>query len=158
MHPIVATIRSLLEEKNIPYRYFEHEEGSTSEEMARIRKNYSLTEGAKALILKTDAGFVQAVVPGDRKFSNKKLRALARTRNIRFATGDELATITDGIVPGAIPPFGNLFNLPVYIDESLLANEHIVFNCGERSASIAMRPDDYRNAVRPTVADISSGG
>lgn len=155
MHPIVSSIRSLLDEHFVPYTFMEHEAGSTSEEMVRIRKGYSLSEGAKALILLTDIGFVQVVVPGDRKFKNSKLRKVIRTKDIRFATLEELATITDGILPGAIPPFGTLFNLAVYADQKLFANERIVFNCGERTASISMQSDDYRAIIRPTVADVT---
>ena len=132
-----------------------HKAGITSEEMAKIRKGFSLSEGAKALILMTDSGFIQVVVPGDTKFNNRKLRKTVRTKNIRFATSKELAVLTDGILPGAIPPFGTLFNVPVYADEKLFSNEHIVFNCGERTASIAMKPQDYMKAVRPIVSDIT---
>ncbi|MCY4576865.1 MAG: hypothetical protein OXB96_00315 [Candidatus Kaiserbacteria bacterium] len=155
MHPIVSSIRSLLDEQGVPYSFMEHAAGTTSEEMAVIRKDYSLSEGAKALILSTDVGFVQVVVPGDTKFKNSKLRAVLQTKNIRFATREELADITDGILPGAVPPFGTLFNLTVYADQKLFANERIVFNCGERTASIAMQSDDYRSVIRPTVVDIS---
>ena len=155
MHQSVTAIRSLLDERGVPYRYMEHEEGRTSEEMAAIRKDYSLAEGAKALILKIDGGFVQVVVPGDKKFQNKKLRRIAKTRHIRFATEDELANLTDGILPGAVPPFGNLFGIPVYADLSLFANSTIVFNCGDRRASIAMKPEDYKTIVQPIVADVS---
>lgn len=155
MHPIIATIRSLLDKENVSYRYMEHAAGVTSEEMAKIRNDFSLSEGAKALILMTDNGFIQVVVPGNKKFKNSKLRKIAGTKDIRFATPEELKQVTDGIVPGAIPPFGNLFNIPVYTDTSLLSNERIVFNCGERTASIAMNSNDYRMIVQPIVADIS---
>ena len=155
MHPIVSSIRSLLDEHTAPYTFLEHEAGTTSKEMVVIRKDYSLSEGAKALILFTDIGFVQVVVPGDRKFKNSKLRKVIRTKDIRFATPEELAVITDGILPGAIPPFGTLFNLAVYVDEKLFANERIVFNCGERTASISMQSCDYRDVVCPIVVDIT---
>ena len=155
MHPIVSSIRSLLDEHQAPYSFMEHKAGTTSEEMAAIRKDYSLSEGAKALILATDIGFVQVVVPGDKKFKNSKLRKVIQTRDIRFAAPEELADITNGILPGAVPPFGILFNLPVYADIQLFANKRIVFNCGERTASIAMQSEDYRDIVCPIVADIA---
>ena len=155
MHPVVSSIRSLLDEHAVPYTFIEHEAGITSEEMMLIRKDYSLSEGAKALILLTDIGFVQVVVPGDKKFKNSKLRKVIRTKNIRFATLEELATITNGILPGAIPPFGTLFNLTVYADKKLFVNDHIVFNCGERTASISMQSDDYKNVIRPVIVDIT---
>ena len=155
MHPIVTSIRSLLDEHAASYSFMKHEEGVTSEEMASIRKGFSLSEGAKALILLTDIGFVQVVVPGDKKFKNSKLRKVLHTKSIRFATSKELAEVTNGILPGAVPPFGTLFNLPVYADMALFANERIVFNCGERTASIAMQSEDYKTIVCPIIADIA---
>lgn len=155
MHPVVTTIRSLLEGNDIPYQYMEHEPGTSSEDMAAIRKDFSLSEGAKALILAADSCFIQVVIPGDRKFSNSKLKKITGVRNIRFAAARELAEITGGILPGAVPPFGTLFHIPVYADERLFVNERIVFNCGERTASIAMRSDDYRDIVRPKVVAIA---
>ena len=155
MHPVVSSIRSLLDTSAVPYSFMEHAAGATSEEMAAIRKDYSLSEGAKALILLTDIGFVQVVVPGDKRFKNSKLRKVIHTKDIRFATPEELATITDGILPGAVPPFGSLFNLSVYADKTLFDNERIVFNCGERTASIAMQSKDYKTVVCPIIADIA---
>lgn len=156
MHPIVSSIRSLLDAHSVPYEYMEHDAGITSKDMARIRGRFSLSEGAKALILAVDDDrFIQVVVPGDKKFENSKLRKVVRSKHIRFASSDDLSRITNGILPGAIPPFGVLFNLSVYADKGLFANEYIVFNCGERTASIAMRSDDYRCVVQPTVVDIA---
>ena len=155
MHPIVTKIRSILDKETIPYRYIEHRAGVTSKEMAAIRKDFSLSEGAKALILTTDTGFIQAVLPGDKKFNNSKLRKIVGTKEIRFATSQELSTVTEGIQPGAVPPFGNLFNIPVYADKSIFLNERIVFNCGERTASISMSPNDYKNLVQPIIVDIA---
>ena len=154
-HPIVATIRSLLNGRNIPYTFMEHAPGVTSEDMVAIRKDFSLSEGAKALILRADGRFVQIVIPGDRKFSNRKARAVLGVRDIRFVTAEQLAEITEGVLPGAVPPFGNLFGLPVYADAGIFENERIVFNCGERTASIAMSPEDYRMVVQPTVCDVT---
>ena len=155
MHPIVTSIRSLLKKHTIPYTYMEHEPGSSSEEMVGIRKKYSLSEGAKALIVQIDSGFIQVVVPGDKKFSNKKLKRVTKTKNIRFANEAQLSEVTNGVLPGAVPPFGNLFKLTVYADQKIFNNKNLVFNCGERTTSIAMKPEDYEKVVRPIVVDIT---
>ena len=156
MHPIVTTISDTLEKNNIPYTRMEHAAGVTSEEMVAIRKDFSLAEGAKALIVSIDNDkFIQIVVPGDRKFSNTKLKKITGAKNIRFAGKEELADITNGVLAGAVPPFGNLFGLPVYADIHIFDNERMVFNCGERTISITMNPQDYKSVVNPIVADIT---
>ena len=155
MHKDVSSIRSLLEENNISYKFLKHAPGKTSEEMVAIRKDFSLSEGAKALILQTDSGFVQAVIPGDKRISSKKLRNLLKSKIVRFAKPEELEMVTAGILPGAVHPFGTLFNILVYADEGIFKNKEIVFNCGERTVSIAMNPDDYRIVVNPIISDIT---
>lgn len=155
-HPLVKQIKDLLDSNSIPYEYLEHAPVITSEEASEIRKEYSLSEGGKALILKIDKeSFIQVVITGDSKFSNSKLRKAINAKDIQFASPEELEKITDGVLPGAVPPFGNLFGLKVYVDEKVLKNKRIVFNCGSRSASIGMKVDDYINLVNPIVLDIS---
>jgi Ala-tRNA(Pro) deacylase len=81
---------------------------------------------------------------------NAALRAVVGTRTLRFATPDELHALT-GCVPGAVPPFGNLFGLPVLVDEALCANERVVFNAGSPAVSITMRCDDLVRVSGATV-------
>ena len=57
--------------------------------------------------------------------------------------------MTDGVQPGGVPPFGNLFELPVYAVPELFDVERIVFNAGDRRFSLAMRSSDYRRLARP---------
>lgn len=155
-HPVVQKIRQLLDDNNIEYTFMEHEEAISSEDAVRVRKNHTLSEGCKALIVKTDNGFVQVVIPGDKKFSNSNVRKICDTKDIRFANAEELEKLTDGVKPGGVPPFGNLFNLPVIVDTNVFNNEKIIFNCGMRTASISMKSEDYKNLIKPTIAVISS--
>jgi Ala-tRNA(Pro) deacylase len=68
--------------------------------------------------------------------------ALLGTRTLRFATPEELLALT-GCVPGAVPPFGNLFGLPVLVDEALAAREEIAFNAGSNDVSMVMATADF---------------
>ena len=155
MHKVVGQIKDLLTEKDIPFTYMEHKEAITAEEMAEIREDYTLEEGGKALIVKAGDEFVQLVLTGESTFSNSKVRKLLNCKDVRFATEEELDKITDGVVRGAVPPFGNLFSLKVFVDEKVNNNKRIVFNCGSRGASIAMDIKDYISVVQPEVVDIS---
>jgi Ala-tRNA(Pro) deacylase len=82
------------------------------------------------------------VLPGSRRVDNARVRAVLGTRTLRFATPAELLALT-GCVPGAVPPFGNLFGLPVLVDAALAAREEIAFNAGTNSASIVMPCADF---------------
>ncbi len=158
-HKTVSTIVGLLEKQNLWFETFEHEPVRTSEEAAQIRTGYSLDQGAKALILRVKkAGnqnyFIQCVIPGSKKLDSKSLTQLLGAKNIRFATAEEIATITDGIEIGGIPPFGNLFGLEVYVEKSLLNQEKIIFNAGDRSFSVGIRSRDYIQIVNPIITTL----
>lgn len=158
-HPVVNKIISILNEKNIEFETFEHEPVRTSQEAASIRPGYTQSQGAKALIVRakisnTDKQFVMVVVPGDKKFDSKKLRAALSAKDIRFATESEVGEITGGVLPGGVPPFGNLFGLQTYVDHGLYQNQKIIFNAGDKRFSIAMNLGDYDRIVKPTKQDI----
>ncbi len=158
-HPIVAKIRSVLDARDVSYETFEHEAVRTSEEAAYIRPGYTIDQGAKALIVRAKSAekgkhFVMFVLPGSKKFDTKKIKKNLGLSDIRFATEAEVGEITGGVLPGGVPPFGTLFDLPVYCEQSLFENERIVFNAGDKRYSIAMRSHDYRELVQPNVSDI----
>lgn len=159
-HKTVSLIESLLKARGIAYKKFEHEPVRTSEEAAATRLDYTISQGAKALIVRVKKGgsasrqksFVMLVMQGDKKFDSKKVKELLGAQDVRFATPEEVFELTDGVVPGGVPPFGTLWNLPVFCDENLLVNKEIIFNAGDRSISIALASDDYIKVVAPTVA------
>ena len=155
-HPVVKKITDLLAEHHVPFRTFEHAPVRTSEEAAALRPEFILRQGAKALIVRAKKGgepfFVMLVFPADCKFDSKKAKTAIDVKSISFATEEEVKRITDGVQIGGVPPFGDLFGLPVYADESLFGNDEIIFNAGDRSFSVAMKAGDYRDIVRPTVS------
>jgi prolyl-tRNA editing enzyme YbaK/EbsC (Cys-tRNA(Pro) deacylase) len=158
-HQITETIQKLLTDSDSWFETFEHEPVRTSEEAAKARPGYSLHQGAKAMVVrikksKSDKEFVMLVFPADLRFDNKKVKDYFHAKDIRFATEQEVIEITDGVKIGAVPPFGNLFNIKVVVDPKLLKNEKIIFNAGDRSFSIAMKSKDYKKLVNPKVIDI----
>src|SRR3989338_1270167 len=152
-HKTVNAILTLLKAHSFWFETFEHEPVRTSYEAHRVRnQHYTLEQGAKAIIIRVkksslDPYFVMIVVSGSDKFDGKIVKKLLGARDIRFARVVEVARITQGIEPGGIPPFGNLFGLPVFADPALLLNEKIIFNAGDRRFSIGMKSEDYVSLV-----------
>lgn len=158
-HPITKEITALLDEHSAWHETFEHEPVRTSEQAAQIRHGYTLHQGAKAILLRvkineTDKFFAMLVFPGDMQFDKNKVKKFFRARDIRFATEQEVAELTNGILPGGVPPFGNLFHLRVIVDPMLFENDSIIFNAGDRSFSVAMRAQDYKRIVQPEIVEI----
>lgn len=160
MNKTTEQILSQLKESNSWFETFTHEPVLTSEQAAKVRPGYSLEQGAKALVLKTtnkskESKCIMVVLAAHTSLDSKALKNELDLREMRFVTQEELSELTGGILPGAVPPFGNLFNLDVFVTQSLLKNEKIVFNAGERTFSIAMYLKDYLTLVQPTILSIS---
>lgn len=136
------------------FEVFIHEPVRTSEEASKIRHGYTIKNGAKALILKTELGFVMIVVPGDAKFDKVKVKTLLKIKDLRFATEDEVGDITDGVLVGGVPPFGSAFGLKTYVDPAVLKNEKIIFNCADRTVSVGMLSSQYTLIENPEIVDL----
>jgi len=135
----------------ISFEKIEHEVVTTSEAAAGARAS-RLEEGAKALIVKAKDRYVHLIISAAQRVDNAKLRRLLGSRKLRFATPKELMELT-GCLPGAVPPFGNLFGLEVYMDDALLAEDTVYFNCGSHTVSLRMKREDLARAAEATVAD-----
>jgi len=152
-------ITDLLKKHGVWFETFTHAPVRTSEEAAQVRDGYTLQQGAKAIIVRvkitnTNRKFVMLVIPGDVRFDTGKVKRLFAAKDMRFATEEEVVKLTDGVQPGGVPPFGNLFGLEIIADPTLLQNEKIVFNAGDRSFSVAMKSADYRKLAQPRIETI----
>lgn len=147
-------IIEFLDAHTVNYTVIEHPPTPTSEDSARYRGE-PLKIGAKALVVKTDTEFLLAVIPADRKLDTKALKKIANSRNLRFATPEELKEKT-GCEKGAVPPFGELLGIPMMVDPALFAEEDMAFNAGSLEKSIKMKTADYRRIVRAQIESISA--
>ena len=144
---IPAKIEQLLNQHHCIYEVKHHPPTRTSEESAKYR-NEPLKIGAKAIVLKADNHFIMAVLPANRHLNSNLLKKYLRSKNLRFATGEELFQLTS-LVPGAVPPFGSLFNLRMIVDEALFSEEFMAFNAGSLEQSIKMKTQDYAQIIQP---------
>ncbi len=138
---VYEKIIQLLDSNNIKYQALEHEPTPTCEDSARVRGT-SMDQGAKALICFGDKKPILIVLPCSKKLDAKAFKNLFGVKDLRFATPDEVENLT-GLQIGAIPPFGHLFDMKNYVEESLGQNETIAFNAGDRCKSIIMKYIDY---------------
>ena len=148
-------ILQLLQEHQIQFTSLHHEETRTSEESARVR-GVDLSTGGKALVLKmrddsAANAFGLFILSAACELDTKAIKKEFQTKNVRFATAAELAKLTEGLVPGSVPPFGRpILDLDLYIDTSVTENEQIAFNCGSLTDSIIMSVGDYLKIAVPT--------
>jgi Ala-tRNA(Pro) deacylase len=108
---------------------------------------------AKVVIVKVQGRFVMMVLPARWNVDLRRLRTVFATHRVRLATEDEITGLFPDCELGAMPPFGNLYGLPVYVDQSLTEDEEIVFQAGTHSDAIRMRYWDFASLAFPVVEE-----
>ena len=132
-----------------PFEAYEHEPVTTSEEAARVR-NTDPHMGAKALVFYADDKPIMVVIAGDQKVDMKAFKKLYHVRDLRMATPEEVVSVTS-VEIGAVPPFGHIFDIPLYVEKGLRTNVQVAFNAGLHHKSIKMSETDYERIAKPTV-------
>lgn len=145
---VFESIKELLKRESIQFKTVSHEPTFTSEESAKARvENISI--GGKAIVMKIGKTFKLFVLSAALKIDSASIKKYFQEKKIRFATKEELHELT-GLIPGAISPFGEpIFQLELFVDNSILRNEKIAFNSGSLTDSIIMRTGDYIKVARP---------
>ena len=98
--------------------------------------------------------YVMAVVSGAKELDLNKLKQILQVKKLDLATPDQVKELTSLSI-GAIPPFGNLFDIPLYVDKSLQETEVINFSAGLHTHSMKMKCKDYIDAVNPIIEDFA---
>lgn len=153
-----------LETSGVTITKSHHKAVKTSEEAAQVR-GFPLGSGAKAIVMsvkvKSEGGdkaqFALFVMSAARKLDSKKAKKLVPgCKSMSFATPEQVKTLT-GCIPGAVPPFGSLWDIQTYMDTSLrTVGETIDFNAGLRTDSVKMRQDDYEKVELPVISEFTS--
>jgi Ala-tRNA(Pro) deacylase len=149
---ITEKLKKYLDESGVRYEALRHGEAYTAQETASTM-HVSGKNMVKSVILKGDTGYLMAVLPADRRVDVAALRADLGFRMVALATEDEIKKIFPDCEAGAMPPFGNLYGLPVYADSALREDKHIVFNAGTHDEAVRMTYADFFRLVRPLVIE-----
>jgi Ala-tRNA(Pro) deacylase len=108
-------------------------------------------------MVKMDGNLVMAVLPANYHVDLQALRRAAKVNTVELASEEEFQDRFPQCETGAMPPFGNLFGMPVFADESLEKDKEIAFNAGTHRELIRMMWDDYKNLVSPTILRFAAG-
>lgn len=146
-------LKSFLDENGIKYVTIRHSPAFTASEIA---ESVHIAGGgfAKTVIVKNDDEMAMVVLPANRKIVLSDLRDMLGSPHVRLATEDEFDDRFPDCALGAMPPFGNLYGLTVFVEESLAEQPEIAFNAGNHSEVIKMSFEDFANLVHPVVTDL----
>lgn len=149
--PVLRKLKEMLDEHKLSYEVFNHALAYTAQEIA-ARQHCSGNEMAKVVMLKVDDALVMGVIPASRKINLGMAVKNLNARTARLATEDEFIAHFPGCEIGAMPPFGNLFGVPVFVDPALEKDEYIYFNAGNHVQTVRMQYKDFARLVKPTIA------
>jgi Ala-tRNA(Pro) deacylase len=147
-------LKRCLEEQRVPHAVMRHPARFTAPEVAEAL-HVPGREVAKVVVLRTDAGFAMAVLPSDRVVDLDAFARVAGARYAVLAREEEFADLFPDCEPGSMPPFGNLYGLPVFADDSLALDEEIVFEAGNHEEAVRMAYVDFVRVVRPVSASFA---
>ena len=139
-----------LESHNVKYVTIQHSPAYTAQEIA-ASANIPGKELAKSVIVKVDGKITMAVLPAPYKVNLNRLKEAIGAKEVELATEREFEGMFPDCELGAMPPFGNLYGVDVFVDESLTEDEEIVFNACRHSELIRLSYRDFSELVKPRV-------
>jgi Ala-tRNA(Pro) deacylase len=143
-----------LDRKLIRYVHTTHSPAHTAREVATV-EHLPAYKVAKTVIFYDEVDYGMAVVRADEYVDFEQLRTLLNAGTVRLATEEELACLFPGCELGAMPPLGNLFGLPVYVDRGVFATRSIAFNAGTHRDLIHMNAEDFQRLAAPVLGDFA---
>ena len=148
--PIIKKLRELFDGAEITYEVYNHPLAYTAQEIAQ-RQHVSGDLMAKVVMLKIDGNLVMSVITGSQKIHPPTVRENLGAHEVRLATEDEFISRFPDCEIGAMPPFGNLFGLAVYVDPAVTKDDSIYFNAGNHVQTVRLRYKDFERLVEPRV-------
>lgn len=149
-------LMSYLDQNNVRYIVLYHSPAYTAQGIAGLA-HIPGQELAKTVIVLLDGKLVMAVLPAKYHVDLMLLKKRAKAKTVELATEEDFQGRFTGCETGAMPPFGNLFGVPVYADQTLEMDQEIAFNAGTHRELIRMSWQDYKRLVQPTMMSFAAG-
>lgn len=150
----VRKLKAYLDNAHIKYLTIGHSGSYTSQEIA-ASVHVSGSEFAKTVMVKIDGVMAMAVLPASYQIDFESIKKIFGTRDVTLASETEFKDCFPDCETGAMPPFGNLYGLSVYVADSLAEHKEIAFNAGTHTEVMRLNYNDFRHLVKPRVFKFS---
>jgi Ala-tRNA(Pro) deacylase len=151
----VKKLKEFLDKENIKYVSIVHSTAYTAQEVA-ASVHITGRELAKTVIVRLDGEMAMAVLPANRKIVLQDLREVTGSDQVKFVAEEDFKKAFPDCETGAMPPFGNLYGMEVYVAGALGENETIAFNAGSHTEVIKLAYDDFERLVKPKVMSFTT--
>ena len=147
-------LKQYLDAQGVKYVSVSHSLAYTAQEIASIA-HVPGRDLAKTVMVFLDDKLAMAVVPANRHISLGRLQDITGAKTVRLASESEFRAAFPDCETGAMPPFGNLYDVPVYVDTSV-RHEEIIFNAGTHRELVRMAYADFAKLVKPVIGEFAS--
>jgi len=150
----VKKLKDFLDNQNIKYVTITHSPTYTAQEIA-ASAHIPGKVMAKTVMVKIDGKMAMAVLPASCKVDFDLLKKAAGASTVGLASEQEFKNLFPECEIGAMPPFGNLYGMEVFVADALAEDEEIVFNAGSHTELIRLAYKDFERLVKPKVVKFS---
>lgn len=147
-------LEQYLRENAAGFEVMTHSQAFTMQEVAAAL-HVPGRQVAKVVIVCADDDKAMLVLPAPSRLNTAKARDLLNVKKVRIAKEKEFSDLFPDCATGAMPPFGNLYDLPVYVDQSLAEEPNIVFRIGTHRETMKMAYADFSRLAQPTVGEFA---
>jgi Ala-tRNA(Pro) deacylase len=144
-----------LDENGVAYSEERHARAYSTQQIAAM-EHVPGDQFAKVVMLVGDGRTVMAVVPASRHVRLERAAEALGAQEVRLANEWEFSSLFPDCEVGAMPPFGNLYDLPVYVDEVLTTQDEIVMQAGTHRDTLRVRYADFERLAHPVVASLTA--
>ena len=154
---ILRSLKRLLDDGQVQYEVHAHPRTFTAKETAAA-DHVPPSEMAKVVVLRGHDRFLMAVMPASHMLDLDRLRETVGDRELTLASEREFADAFPSCEVGAIPPFGQLFGMPLWVDDSLGREKETVFNAGNHQETVHLAYRDFVRLAKPQFGEFSRRG
>lgn len=147
-------VKEFLDSQHVPYQSIRHPPAYTTQEVAAVT-HIPGREVAKTVLIWIDGEMTMVVVPASVRVDLSLLAEETGGHRIELASERDFRDAFPGCEVGAMPPFGNLYGLRVYVADMLSRDEEIAFNAGTHTEVIRIRYSDFERLVHPLVVGVT---
>ena len=143
-------LEAYLREQQVPFQVQEHAQSFSAQKIAESEQIPGKMV-AKTVIVVADNRKIMFVLPASYRVDFDKIQAILGAKEVRLAHEAEFVSTFPDCAVGTMPPFGNLYGLPVYVEKRLTEDESIVFPVGTYTETMSLRYADFERLVQPQV-------
>ena len=148
------SLEDYLRVNGVPFEVQHHPRAITAQEVAAT-EHVPGRMLAKVVIVLTDGQMAMLSLPAPYQVDLEKVGKVLGAEEVRLAEEEEFEGAFPDCEVGAMPPFGNMYDLPVYVDEALTEDETIFFRAGTHTDTMSVRYADFEQLVDPAVAEFA---